>query len=82
MTNKTLYKAQWLWQDYTGAKWQNLSWANTGDDHASYVYPQGRNSKSSYKPKERQPDGKNAESRANKMSADDIIAASNRGKKK
>jgi ATP-dependent Clp protease protease subunit len=38
--------------------------------------------KSSYKPKERQPDGKNAESRANKMSADDIIAASNRGKKK
>ena len=51
MTNKTLYKAQWLWQDYTGAKWQNLSWANTGDDHASYVYPQGRNSKSSYKPK-------------------------------
>ena len=38
--------------------------------------------KSSYKPKERQPDGKQVESRANKMSADDIIAASNRGKRK
>lgn len=51
MANKTLYKARWLWQDYTGAKWQNLSWANTGDDHASYVYPQGKNSKSAYRPK-------------------------------
>ena len=51
MANKTLYSAQWLWQDYTGAKWQNLSWANTGDSHASYVYPQGKNSKSAYKPK-------------------------------
>lgn len=51
MSEKILYKAGWLWQDYVGAKWQNLSWANTGDDHASYVYPQGKNSKSSYKPK-------------------------------
>ena len=51
MTSKTLYKAGWLWQDYTGAKWQNLSWANTGDNHASYVYPQGKGSKSAYRPK-------------------------------
>lgn len=51
MSEKILYKAGWLWQDYVGAKWQNLSWANTGDDHASYVYPQGKNSKSSYRPK-------------------------------
>ena len=51
MSNKTLTKAGWLWQDYTGAKWQNLKWANTGDDHASYVYPQGKSSKSSYRPK-------------------------------
>ena len=51
MASKTLYKAKWLWQDYTGAKWQNLSWANTGDNHASYVYPQGKGSKSSYRPK-------------------------------
>lgn len=51
MSEKILYKAGWLWQDYVGAKWQNLSWANTGDNHASYVYPQGKNSKSSYKPK-------------------------------
>lgn len=51
MTNKTLYKAGWLWQDYTGAKWTNLSAGNTGDSHAAYVYPQGKNSKSSYRPK-------------------------------
>lgn len=51
MSEKILYKASWLWQDYVGAKWQNLSWANTGDNHASYVYPQGKNSKSSYRPK-------------------------------
>ena len=51
MSEKILYKAGWLWQDYVGAKWQNLSWANTGDNHASYVYPQGKNSKSSYRPK-------------------------------
>lgn len=51
MSEKILYKAGWLWQDYVGAKWQNLSWANTGDGHASYVYPQGKNSKSSYRPK-------------------------------
>ena len=51
MSKKILYKASWLWQDYVGAKWQNLSWGNTGDNHASYVYPQGKNSKSSYRPK-------------------------------
>ena len=51
MVRKALSKAQWLWQDGTGAKWQELHWANTGDDHASYVYPQGKGSKSLYKPK-------------------------------
>lgn len=51
MTNKTLTKAGWLWQDYVGAKWENLHWANTGDNHAGYVYPQGKSSKSNYRPK-------------------------------
>ena len=51
MAVKILKKAQWLWQDYVGAKWKNLKWANTGDNKASYVYPQGKNSKSSYRPK-------------------------------
>ena len=51
MTKKTLHEAQWLWQDYTGAKWQELHWANTGDYHSSSVYPQGKNSKTAHKPK-------------------------------
>ncbi len=51
MTQITLKKAQWLWQDYVGAKWQNLAWGNTGDDHASYVYPQGKKSSNAYRPK-------------------------------
>ena len=51
MVQKKMKKAQWLWQDYVGARWNNLEWANTGDDKASYVYPQGKNSKSAYRPK-------------------------------
>ena len=51
VARKTLLKAQWLWQDYVGAKWQNLKWGNTGDNRATYVYPQGKNSQSQYKPK-------------------------------
>ncbi len=51
MVNKTLKKADRLWQDYTGAKWKNLSYANTGDNHAGYCYPLGKNNKTSYRPK-------------------------------
>lgn len=51
MTSVTKKKAEHLIQMGTGATWNNLSWANTGDDHASYVYPQGKNSSTNYKPK-------------------------------
>ena len=51
MTNKTLYKAQWFWEDYVGKKWEELHWGNTGDNHATICHPQGKNSKSQYKPK-------------------------------
>ena len=53
MTSKKEKFAKWIWQDYTGAKWNNLTLANTrsmsGD--VSYCYPQGYNSKSAYRPK-------------------------------
>ena len=51
MPQKIIRKSTWFWQDYVGAKWQNLKWGNTGDNRATYVYPQGKNSQSQYKPK-------------------------------
>lgn len=51
MPQKIIRKSTWFWQDYVGAKWQNLKWGNTGDNRATYVYPQGKNSQSRYKPK-------------------------------
>ena len=45
--------AKWIWQDYTGASWENLKLANTrsmsGD--VSFCYPVGSGSKSNYRPK-------------------------------
>ena len=51
MVNKILKKAGWLWQDYTGASWNRLNYANTGDGKAGYAYPQGKKSKTAYRPK-------------------------------
>lgn len=51
MAKKTLKKAQWFWEDYVGAKWNNVQVANSGEGLGSYVHPQGKNSKSQYRPK-------------------------------
>ena len=52
MAKKTLKKAQWVWEDYVGAKWNNVQVANSGEEGlGSYVHPQGKNSKSQYRPK-------------------------------
>ena len=52
MAKKTLKKAQWFWEDYVGAKWNNVQVANSGEEGlGSYVHPQGKNSKSQYRPK-------------------------------
>lgn len=52
MAKKILRKAQWFWEDYVGAKWNNVQVANSGEEGlGSYVHPQGKNSKSQYKPK-------------------------------
>lgn len=51
MAQKILRKAKWFWEDYTGAKWNNVNVANTGEGLGAYCYVQGSNSKSQYKPK-------------------------------
>ena len=51
LTTKTLNDASKIWQNGTGASWQHIEYANTGDNHASYCYPLGKNHKSQYKPK-------------------------------
>ena len=51
MAKKILKKAKWFWEDYVGAKWNNVQVANSGEGLGSYVHPQGKNSKSQYKPK-------------------------------
>lgn len=52
MAKKILRKAHWFWEDYVGAKWNNVQAANSGEEGlGSYVHPQGKNSKSQYKPK-------------------------------
>lgn len=51
MAKKILKKAQWFWEDYVGAKWNNVQVANSGEGLGSYVHPQGKNSKSQYRPK-------------------------------
>ena len=52
MAKKILRKAQWFWEDYVGAKWNNVQVANSGEEGlGSYVHPQGKNSKSQYRPK-------------------------------
>lgn len=39
------------WQDYTGAKWSNLSAVQYPDNKATYSNPLGKSSSSSYRPK-------------------------------
>ena len=52
MAKKILRKAHWFLEDYVGAKWNNVQVANSGEEGlGSYVHPQGKNSKSQYKPK-------------------------------
>ena len=52
MAKKILRKAQWFWEDYVGAKWNNVQVANSGEEGlGSYVHPQGKGSKSAYRPK-------------------------------
>lgn len=52
MAKKILRKAHWFWEDYVGAKWNNVQVANSGEEGlGSYVHPQGKGSKSAYRPK-------------------------------
>lgn len=52
MPQKIIRKSTWFWEDYVGAKWNNVQVANSGEEGlGSYVHPQGKNSKSQYKPK-------------------------------
>ena len=52
MPKKIIRKSTWFWEDYVGAKWNNVQAANSGEEGlGSYVHPQGKNSKSQYKPK-------------------------------
>lgn len=48
----TLYECNDLYQQGTGASWENLVYARTGDGKGSYVYPKGKNDKTQYKPKD------------------------------
>ena len=42
MAQKVIRKAKWFWQDYAGTNWNNVEWANSGEEGlGSYVYPQG-----------------------------------------
>ena len=42
MAQKIIKKAKWFWQDYAGTNWNNVEWANSGEEGlGSYVYPQG-----------------------------------------
>ena len=53
MPNKLIHFAEWIWQDYTGAKWSEINKANThaptGD--SAYCTVKGKDSKSNYRPK-------------------------------
>ena len=42
MAVKKLLKAKWFWQDYDGTAWNNVEYANSGEEGlGSYVYPKG-----------------------------------------
>ena len=51
MPRKIIRKSTWFWEDYVGARWNNVNAGNTGDNKGAYCYVQGKNSKSKYKPK-------------------------------
>ena len=43
MAQKNILKAQWFWQDYNGTAWNNVQYANSGEEGlGSYVYPKGK----------------------------------------
>ena len=50
--HETLKNCFDLYEQGTGAKWQNLVYARTGEGFGAYVYPQGKNSPTEYKPKD------------------------------
>ena len=52
MVHETLYTCYDLYEQGTGAKWENLVYARTGEGYGAYVHPQGSNSKNEYKPKD------------------------------
>ena len=44
MAQKNILKAKWFWQDYNGTSWNNVQYANSGEEGlGSYVYPKGHN---------------------------------------
>ena len=52
MVHETLYTCNDLYEQGTGAKWENLVYARTGEGYGAYVHPQGKNSATEYKPKD------------------------------
>lgn len=52
MAHKTLFTCSDLYAQGTGAKWDNLVYARTGDGHGAYTHIKGSKSKSEYKPKD------------------------------
>ena len=52
MAQKVSNHSQWIWQDYVGATWSNLTKGNTwGGDDATYCTVKGYDSQSNYRPK-------------------------------
>lgn len=47
-----LYNCNDLYEQGTGAKWENLVYARTGEGYGAYVHPQGSKSLTEYKPKD------------------------------
>ena len=52
MVHETLYTCSDLYEQGTGAKWENLVYARTGEGYGAYVHPQGSKSATEYKPKD------------------------------
>ena len=48
----TLYNCNDLYEQGTGAKWENLVYARTGEGYGAYVHPKGSKSLTEYKPKD------------------------------
>ena len=52
MVHETLYTCNDLYEQGTGAKWENLIYARTGEGYGAYNHPQGSKSATEYKPKD------------------------------